>query len=548
MKKLFTLLLVLAAITFSSCGILSELLDSETLNTILNPGEVAESVSVDDYIHVDNGSVRVPASKAGKTAYLVKVNLGASKVKKGDTGYSRSISDSESEVEYYRTKTFDPGITRESLGELISEEEASRSVSRAAKTYSKGDTKSFYLAEKTSKTATLKAVSNNFYIWYVPSNKKFIKESELDFATLGSKLDSIFSMEKAIFGSNVPKKNYSNVITITESDKIHVVVYDIQDDAKEGTYTGLFGLMSTSNMIVQEGSNQCQLLYLDSYLFQEKEEEIWLTAAHELQHLLNFVQKQLNIDATVNSFSTWSTEMLSLLAEEIFQEKLGVSDEYSVVKTRSVFLNAGLNIGFGEEAWDWASSSSGRPGSFEYANTYLFGTYLARNFGGIKLIHEIATNSYYKEEAITQALKTCGYDEDFASVLAKFGQTFVNYDNKGSICTLDKTISSTYSGTTYKFKAMNISDYKVPASAFSNEWKSLVSNGTIPGLSQLSNYSSSSSYVSYPMYLKSTSEGSVQLFQYGTSVHCIGKVPSGGTTYRFNEPGDDDVVMFVSFR
>ena len=43
MKKLFTLLSVLAAITFSSCGILSELLDSETLNTILNPGEVAES-------------------------------------------------------------------------------------------------------------------------------------------------------------------------------------------------------------------------------------------------------------------------------------------------------------------------------------------------------------------------------------------------------------------------------------------------------------------------------------------------------------------------
>ncbi len=544
----------LVAAGFSGCSFLNELLDA----TNVDATGVAKKISDADYTAVDKETMTVSSDKDGKVAYLVKVNLGGTKANASTTGNSRAVSEEAEGAEYTvggpRTFTLPEDFTRESLGRVLTDEEAAARESRGLNSsYSVGDTEKFHLGSSgtgnasSTSTATLKYVSGYFYIWYVSSSKNFIKESSMDFKTLGNKLDTIFPLEKKIFGSNVPKKNnFSELISVSESDKIHVIVYDIDNDAQEGNKSGTYGFVSTVNMYTPDStsgkkynSNGAQILYLDSYLLQLAPEKIWSTSAHELQHLLGFIQKQINTQGP--EFSTWFTEMLSLVSEEIFQEILGVSDDNAPFISRKDFSCSATNWGIADECWSKAPT-----GSFEYANTYMFGTYLMRHYGGLQLIHEIATNNYGKEEAITQALKTCGFTEDFYDVLAKFGQIYVNASgNNSALCTLNKAYTTNFDGKSYSFKKLNLTEQTIPASAYTNEWKSYVSTGAIAGTSKFYK-KPSGNRISLPIYLKGTSDGQVELYQYGTSVHCLGKV-STGTKLKFELPKDDDVLMFLTY-
>ena len=104
-----------------------------------------------------------------------------------------------------------------------------------------------------------------------------------------------------------------------------------------------------------------------------------------------------------------------------------------------------------------------------YGNTYAFGGYLLRNYGssGINIIHEIATNQYINENAITKALKTLGIKnpedaesgyETFISLLQKFPQVIIN---------AGETVSPSYyinredsfNGNIYKIFEINLNDF-----------------------------------------------------------------------------------------
>ena len=83
-----------------------------------------------------------------------------------------------------------------------------------------------------------------------------------------------------------------------------------------------------------------------------------------------------------------------------------------------------------------------------------------RNYGGIRLIHEIATNSYVNKNAITRALQTLGYNETFESVFKKFGMVYIN-TNSGDDNSLNRNVVETYHGTTYNLGAINLNDYYI---------------------------------------------------------------------------------------
>ena len=554
------LTLLAFALLFTGCSFLNEILELSNVDT----ASVAKKISNSDYTSIDSTTYTVPSDKAGKVAYLVKVNLGSSKASASSTGASRALAagaedqiSSENEERALGSRSFSlpADFTFESLGYELSPSEAEERSSRALKSsYSVGATEKFHINRSSSLTsATLKYISDSFYIWYVPSSKTFIKESQMDFATLGEKLDSVFSVEKEIFGSNVPVKKYSNMISITESDKIHVIVYDIDNDATENKKSGTYGFMDTVNVYTTDSelgkkynSNGAQILYIDSYFLQVAKEKTWGTAAHELQHLLGFIQKQINVQY---DFSTWFTEMLSVLSEEIFQDILAIPDDCTPISLRSDYSGSAYNWGIADECWNLADST-GMGGSFEYVNTYLFGSYLARYYGGMKLINEIATNAYGKEEAISKALASLGYSEDFYQVLGKFPQIYVNASgNNSRLCTLNKAVTSTYKGTSYKLKAIDLTSYKISASyystpASSHGWKELVSGDYIPGISAM--YKSPGTYVSLPVILKGSSAGQVNLFQYGSSVHCLGSV-TAGKKLNFTLPSDKYVAMFITY-
>ena len=127
--------------------------------------------------------------------------------------------------------------------------------------------------------------------------------------------------------------------------------------------------------------------------------------------------------------------MLSMLAEETFQQYLGITDSDSP-KGRLPFFNCYSASGF-SSIWGVATS-----GTYDYANSYAFGTYLLHNYGGLDLLKQIATNNYVNEDSIYRALSSLGYSETFETVVLKFGKLFVNsfYDDN-TVATLNKNIT-----------------------------------------------------------------------------------------------------------
>ncbi|MDD6655322.1 MAG: hypothetical protein PUE59_09880 [Treponema sp.] len=174
---------------------------------------------------------------------------------------------------------------------------------------------------------------------------------------------------------------------------------------------------------------------------------------HEFQHLENFVNKVV-LSSKKHSVSTWYNEMLSMLSEDIFTDLLGIALE-NAPANRLNFFNAYYPLGF----YQWRSESNYFPSGdvyISYANSYAFGAYLLRNFGGIKLIKEICQNDFVDEESITKALKSLGKNLTFYDVLLNFYQIFFESEDY----TLNKSLpDDTSTGTVLRIKAIDLKDF-----------------------------------------------------------------------------------------
>ena len=300
---------------------------------------------------------------------------------------------------------------------------------------------------------TLKKTGSHCYV-YVDKN---VNVSTTLINNIQSKFDSIFDLETGIIG-NPLYSSYNSTYFGPSGDKVCILISDLYGDAQNGDVLGyfysadLFNQDFLDNHVASLGiinSNQCEVFYIDAYYLINSTEEIYSTLVHEFNHMINFVQKTLNyMTAHPNtnpnympSCSTWFTEMLAMTTEDMFASYLGYTTFEHTPKERLLYYNLFHNYGFrnwenqykikGYEQYDnlWVYVN--------YANTYAFGAYLARNFGGTDLIKQIAQNEYVDEEAITKAIKSvyctgnnANYDFDFA--LMKFGTCLINTDEPDS--------------------------------------------------------------------------------------------------------------------
>ena len=345
----------------------------------------------------------------------------------------------------------------------------SRSASARSAVYRDLTDKSFYVAIKQNTTSsddfqrkefTLKAEGDYCRIWYLNNNPSLVTDSIVttsELKKLADTVDIIFEDETAIFGSN-HISGKSGLITADENTKIDVLVYDLFSDAYEGQMSGTFGFFNPNELYSNyDKSNKCEAIHLDSYFLQydikgtkndmgvlERTHVIDSTIIHEFQHLLDYCNKK-------DTPETWYNEMLSLCAEDIFQNVLGISD-YDSPKSR---LDGNFDTPWqGFKKWPESSSSDVLNA---YANVYAFGAYLMRNYGGVKLINEIATNISINEVSITNALTILGYQEDFYSVFEKFGRVYItNEKNKVS---LNNTTSQTFKSVEYKLDSIDLKKY-----------------------------------------------------------------------------------------
>ena len=282
------------------------------------------------------------------------------------------------------------------------------------------------------------------------------------FTQVREKFDEIYPVQIQIFGDNkFSDSKWSNLLQNYDG-KVNILIYDIANDACESQTGGVYGFFHSLDFHTDSNySNETECINVDSFFFNKDTEGSFQTLFHEFQHLENFVNKVvLSSNSSVSKVSTWYNEMLSMLSEDIFTDLLGIALE-NAPANRLNFFNAYYPLGF----YQWRSESNYCPSGdvyISYANSYAFGAYLLRNFGGIELIKKISQNDSVDEESITKALKSLGYDFTFFDVLLNFYQ--ILFENQ--FYSLNKEFYDNSFGRELKIKAIDLkkfpADEKIP--------------------------------------------------------------------------------------
>lgn len=241
-----------------------------------------------------------------------------------------------------------------------------------------------------------------------------------------------YASERQVFGSESDRligtdsKLESNSMEYTSDTGklVNIVIYDIAGDYNSGNRCGIVGFFHSKDYYqksslytnVAKYSNAGKYFYLDS-AFCNYDPQIGLgesddsrvfpgtgnvsetaisTLFHEFQHMINFNQKNIKSGA---SSATWYNEMLSMLSEDMMENALGFTSS-SVYKDRLPLFNSNYYMSGIDE---FRTSNS----IVSYSTAYAFGSWCARNFGGLEFITQVSTNSYVNMESIIQAIKSC---------------------------------------------------------------------------------------------------------------------------------------------
>ncbi|MDR0561418.1 MAG: hypothetical protein LBG73_01855 [Spirochaetaceae bacterium] len=330
----------------------------------------------------------------------------------------------------------------------------------------KGEAKQFWVQNKNSVwqkiPATLYGVSSHSNVWI--ANEAFSAASNTSgdnkltptqAQSLADKFETIYGYETALFGYEYGGGGSSPAGGVDGDTRIQILVYDIDYDADAEQDSFVLGYFWSKDFFDQTyldrynlKTNKAEIFYLDSWAMDAVPELIYSTLVHEFQHMINFNQKYIK---NGKSSSTWYDEMLSMLAEDMISPLIGISsaNAHHPINTRIPYFLGGYNA-FGVTQW-----SEEYP-LFSYGTAYAFGAYLARNYGGPKLIKEIARNSNVDASSITAALSSRG--ADFTQALKKYGEALVysGTHKTESTASFDNTVSDNI----YAFNAFDIWNIK----------------------------------------------------------------------------------------
>jgi hypothetical protein len=232
-------------------------------------------------------------------------------------------------------------------------------------------------------------------------------------------------------------------------------------------------------------SNGRIMFYLDGALYatpdsgqatwsveQDYPSEIVMTLAHELQHMIHFYQKF--VLQTGRPTDTWIEEMLSTVTEDAVADKLGFRGPRGVDPTSFPEGSAGArDIAFGRlpsfvdfperSLYNWDSSDP-QALLYDYASSFAFGSYLARNYGGAELLHEIVRNDEHDSDAVLNAVASLGSPRTMSLLLREWAVATVlsTFSSNGGAYELNSGswFDSTYAQEDYRFGSINLANYE----------------------------------------------------------------------------------------
>lgn len=219
---------------------------------------------------------------------------------------------------------------------------------------------------------------------------------------------------------------------LTDGDgKLSILLLDIRDGYKEGSnssYTA--GYFTAGNFYSKKDnsrSNEADMMYVDTYPSIPGSPDSYATFAHELQHLINFVNTYL-LDR--DYMDIWIDEGLSVSAENIY---LGEHPEmrYEWFKKDPVGTISRGNNFF---VWDNHTETADAVMD-EYATAYLFFQWLRlQSDGDYGIYTDIAASKKYNQDAVLDAAQAWFSDEQYAADWETLLRTWMaaNYINSPS--------------------------------------------------------------------------------------------------------------------
>ncbi|MDR3304201.1 MAG: hypothetical protein LBS86_07285, partial [Treponema sp.] len=338
-------------------------------------------------------------------------------------------------------------------------------------------TKSFWVEDKLGKWVeigtTLRSTGTNSNVWVADANfsntslpKNDNKITTAQAAVLATKFDEIYRYETPLFGYEYGGGVAATAPTYGGVDgdpKIQILVYDIDYDYTTAQTGGTLGYFWSKDLYDQKSldgygvkTNQAEMFYIDAHFMDAYPTVAHSVLAHEFQHMINFNVKSIRWSTNTNTViaDVWYNEMLSMLAEDVIGPLIGIapdSEDHVIADRMGSFLAGYLYSG----VTDWLS---GNDALYSYSSVYAFGAYLARNFGGAKLIKAMMENDTTNEASITAALTALNPGVTFKSALSRYGEALVysGAPQPDGVLSFDKTATTKINATDYTFTAFNI--------------------------------------------------------------------------------------------
>ena len=350
-----------------------------------------------------------------------------------------------------------------------------------------GDTKAFYLdagntGNKTAATAkkvvTVSTAFGNKTLNIWVSNDSFgsgcekvtcVTQDMVDaladtFLKAGSDND-IYDWVTNIYGEEWGSEaadTYSNFIAA--NDEITILLTDIdKDNSKNGGTIGYFYPKDNYTTDTASGSNQRVMFYIDSVMFANTDsgdawqKEVYSTLAHEFTHMIEFYQKYIKLDS---EHDVWIAEMLAETTEDLVATKIEHNGPRNVAYTdgsagdpdnvNGRYPKFNENPALSLTAWHNTIT--------DYSKVSAFGTFLTRNYGGAKVLHDIMHTAKENEDLLESVT-----GKNFASLLREWGVAVMLSDIESpedlpTYNTGDFT-EDYYGNSTYQLGSINFFNY-----------------------------------------------------------------------------------------
>jgi len=288
--------------------------------------------------------------------------------------------------------------------------------------------------------------------------------------------DWVTNIYEEEWGSNAEAK-YEELIPA--DNEITILLTDIDgDNSPTGGVIGFFWSKDNLDKATVNGSNERIMFYADAVMFANGEDgwdiddfwpkEMVSTLAHEFQHMIHFYQKTiLLLDANSEGTNIWINEMLSETTEDLIATKIqhigprGV--EYTEGSAGDPDNTDGRYPLFNK--YNTLSLTGWSNRLEDYSKVNAFGTYLIRNYGGAKLLHDIMHNTYIDEQAIVDAVNKYAEvsGKTFNNLLSEWGTAVLlsDIESPENLPTYNTGwfTDTTYENSTYEMGSINFFNY-----------------------------------------------------------------------------------------